>query len=143
MQPAAAINQGIADMAARKLERILLVEDAPDIQLVIRVALEKLGGFTVEACASGKEALAKAPEFSPDMILLDVMMPEMDGPSTLEKLKKLPRMAAVPIVFMTAKAGREELFRFKEMGALDVLFKPFDPNSLAATLLALWEGTRR
>ncbi len=66
-------------------------------------------------------------------------MPEMDGPATLEQLKQLPGAAGVPVVFVTAKAGKEELERFKAMGALDVIFKPFDPNTLAATLQALWE----
>ncbi len=130
-------------MANGKLERILLVEDAPDIRLVIRVALERLGGFEVEACGSGREAIEKGPGFAPDMVLLDVMMPEMDGPATLAQLKDLPRFSEVPVVFMTAKAGQEEILRFKEMGVLDVLFKPFDPNSLAAKLLSLWESAQQ
>jgi CheY-like chemotaxis protein len=130
-------------MENRQLKRILLVEDAPDIQMVTRVALEKLGGFEVEVCGSGGEAIEKAPSFAPDLILLDVMMPEMDGPSTLANLRKLPTVSEVPIVFITAKAGQEDLERFQEMGALDVIFKPFDPNMLAATILALWEKAQQ
>ena len=129
-------------MAYGKLERILLVEDAPDIRLVIQVALERLGGFKVESCGSGQEAIEKGPAFAPDLVLLDVMMPEMDGPATLASLKNLPQFSEVPVVFMTAKAAQEEILRFKKMGALDVLFKPFDPNNLATMLLSLWETTQ-
>lgn len=133
-------SQRANPMTTGKLRKILLVEDAPDIQLVLRIALERLGGFEVRPCASGREAIAAAPAFAPDLILLDVMMPEMDGPATLEELKKLPEMGEVPVVFMTAKAGQEELARYRAMGAVDVLFKPFDPNTLAPTLLSIWES---
>ncbi|MAE43507.1 MAG: hypothetical protein CMF63_00675 [Magnetovibrio sp.] len=121
------------------LQRILHVEDEPDIQEVARLTLESMGGFTVETCGSGQEALDKAPGFAPDLILLDVMMPGMDGPATLRELRKLPEIAETPIVFMTAKAQTHEIEEFKQMGAADVITKPFDPMTLSGQIRDIWE----
>lgn len=121
-----------------KLTRILYVEDEPDIRLVARLALEKLGGFTVEVCASGAEALQRAPAFRPQFILLDVMMPEMDGPATFRALRAQPGMAAVPVAFMTAKVQSDEIAHFRELGAVDVIPKPFDPMTLASQVEQIW-----
>lgn len=122
-----------------KLTRILYVEDEPDIQTVARLALETLGGYTVEICGSGSEALAKAPAFRPQLILLDVMMPAMDGPTTLGRLRELPQFSAIPIIFMTAKVQPGELAGYKELGAADVIPKPFDPMALSNQVQAIWE----
>lgn len=122
------------------LNRILMVEDDPDIQQVARLALEAVGGFVVEACDSGFEALRKAPDFAPDLILLDVMMPQMDGPETLEKLRRKPEMGTVPVVFMTARVQRHEIDQYKALGAIDVISKPFDPMTLADTVRSIWEA---
>ncbi|MGC8763612.1 MAG: response regulator [Acidobacteriota bacterium] len=121
------------------LSKILYVEDEPDIQTVARLSLETLGGFTLEVCSSGEEALAKAPLFGPDLILLDVMMPGMDGPTTLQRLREIPSLAAIPVVFMTAKAQPQEIQHFKELGALGVITKPFDPMALPSEVRAIWE----
>ncbi len=115
-----------------------MVEDDLDIQAVAQLALEMLGGFTVEVCCRGREALETAPVFRPDMILLDVMMPGMDGPTTLMHLRALPDMAEVPVVFMTAKVMPDEIDHYKTLGALDVIRKPFDPMALSATLNTIW-----
>lgn len=120
------------------LTRILMVEDDPDIQAVARLALEALGGFTVEMCGGGQEALQKAPVFAPDLILLDVMMPDMDGPTTLARLHELPAFRSTPVVFMTARVQQDEVERYKSMGAIDVIPKPFDPMSLADTVKTIW-----
>ena len=125
---------------ADKLTRVLYVEDEPDIQTVARLALEALGGFTVEICSSGDEALQKAPAFQPQLILLDVMMPGMDGPTTLGKLRELPQFAATPVVFMTAKVQPGEVAGYKELGAVDVIPKPFDPMTLAGKVQEIWES---
>jgi len=85
------------------LNRILMIDDESDIQTVARLALETLGGFTVQLCNSGSEAVMIASAFKPDVILLDVMMPGMDGPTTLKTLRDQPRTAAIPVIFMTAK----------------------------------------
>ncbi len=124
---------------ADKLTRILYVEDEPDIQTVARLALETLGGFTVEICSSGNEALSRAPDFQPQLILLDVMMPEMDGPTTLKKLRGLLQLAGTPVIFMTAKVQPGEVAGYKEIGAVEVIPKPFDPMTLSSQVQAIWE----
>ena len=126
-------------MEATPLQRVMMIEDDLDIQAVARLALETLGGFTVELCSRGHEALEKAPVFSPDLILLDVMMPGMDGPATLERLRALPQTALVPVVFMTAKVMPHEIDYYKTLGALDVIRKPFDPMTLSVTLNTIWK----
>ncbi len=122
-----------------QLTRILMVEDELDIQVVARMALEKVGGMTVEVCGSGREAIERAAAFRPDLILLDVMMPEMDGPTTLRALRGSPELDAVPVVFMTAKVQPHERQQYLELGALGVIAKPFAPLELPGALHELWE----
>lgn len=122
------------------LQRILYVEDEPDIRAVAKLALEMVGGFTVKVCSSGEEALREAVAFGPDMILLDVMMPGMDGPSTLKALRALPSLAELPVAFMTAKVQPAEVAHYKTLGARDVIAKPFDPMTLASQVRAIWEA---
>jgi CheY-like chemotaxis protein len=126
-------------MASEPLRRILLVEDDVDIQTIARFALEQVGGFTVEVCSSGAEAIERGPAFAPQIILLDVMMPDLDGPSTLAELRRLPATAETPVAFMTAKVQPQELARYKELGAVDVISKPFDPMALSDTVRAVWD----
>ena len=121
------------------LIRVLYVEDEPDIQAVAKIALEMVGGLTVKICSSGEEALREAEGFAPDMILLDVMMPGMDGPSTLAALREKPALATTPVAFMTAKVQPQEVAHYKSLGALDAIPKPFDPMTLAAQVRALWD----
>ena len=125
-------------MEAAALKRIMMIEDDLDIQAVARLALETLGGFTVEVCSRGHEALETAPVFGPDLILIDVMMPGMDGPTTLQRLRAMPQTALVPVVFMTAKVMPHEIDHYKTLGALGVIRKPFDPMTLSATLTSIW-----
>jgi len=120
------------------LQKILFVEDDPDIQMVAQLALEAVGGYTVQMCSSGKEALAVAEQFAPDLILLDVMMPGMDGPTTLIELRKKPSLTQTPVVFMTARVQRHEIERYLAMGAADVISKPFDPMTLSAQVADIW-----
>ncbi len=121
------------------LNRVLYVEDEPDIQAVARIALEMVGGLTVKICSSGEQALREAAGFAPDMILLDVMMPGMDGPTTLKALRETPALATTPVVFMTAKVQPAEVARYSSMGALGVIPKPFDPMTLASQIRVFWE----
>lgn len=123
------------------LRRILLVEDEPDIQIVARLALESVGGFSVEVCSSGREALARANEVAPDLVLLDVLMPDLDGPATLRGLRSLPALASTPVVFLTAKVQAHEVEGYRRIGAADVIAKPFDPMSLPETVLGIWNRT--
>lgn len=122
------------------LKRVLYVEDEPDIQAVAKLALEMVGGFTVKVCSSGDEALCDAEGFAPDMILLDVMMPGMDGPSTLKALRAVPGLANVPVAFMTAKVQPTEVAQYISLGARAVIAKPFDPMTLADQVRAIWES---
>ena len=121
-------------------KKILYVEDEPDIQAIAKIALETIGGFTVRICSSGRDALETIGEFNPDCILLDVMMPGMDGPATLKALRQLPGFATTPVVFMTAKVQPREVAEFKALGALDMISKPFNPMTLASTLRQILEG---
>jgi two-component system, OmpR family, response regulator len=122
------------------LQRILYVEDEPDIQAIARMALELVGGFQVKVCGSGEEALREVRSFAPDLILLDVMMPGMDGPGTLAALRALPGLATVPVAFMTAKVQPHEVAHYISLGALDVIAKPFDPMALAAQVRQIWSS---
>lgn len=125
-------------MSYRELKSILYVEDEPDIREIAKIAMEMVGGFSVVMCASGEEALRKADGVKPDLLLLDVMMPGMDGPTTLKALRRLPGLAQTPVIFMTAKIQPKEVEEYKAMGALDVIPKPFDPMMLAQTLRDIW-----
>jgi two-component system, OmpR family, response regulator len=123
----------------KALGRILYVEDEASIRTIAVTVLEAVGGFTVTACASGKEALAAAPTANADLILLDVMMPEMDGPATLEALRAIPQTAQTPAIFMTAKVQASEILQYKSLGALEVIAKPFDPMMLSAQISEIWQ----
>jgi two-component system OmpR family response regulator len=124
-------------MEPDSLHRILFVEDDPDIQVIATMALESLGGYAVLACGSGLEALSRFEGFAPDLVLLDVMMPGMDGPATLAALRRRPA-GGVPVVFMTARVQAHEVAQYRQMGAADVIAKPFDPMALADTVRSIW-----
>jgi two-component system, OmpR family, response regulator len=122
-----------------ELQRILYVEDDPDIQAIARLSLENVAGFKVHVCSSGETAVREAAAFAPDLVLLDVMMPGMDGPSTLAALRAQPPLVGTPVVFMTAKVQPSEVAHFRSLGALDVIAKPFDPMNLGTQLRAIWD----
>lgn len=122
------------------LKRILYVEDEPDIQAVAKLALEIVGGYQVMICGGGQEALDKVGGFAPDLILLDVMMPGMDGPTTLQNLRANPATAMIPVIFLTAKVQPPEVKHYQALGALNVIAKPFDPMALAAQVAACWDS---
>jgi CheY-like chemotaxis protein len=114
--------------------RVLLVDDEPDIRDVVDVSLGLDPEFNIRACASGADALVTAAEWSPAIILLDVMMPLMDGPTTLANLRKNPRTASIPVVFLTARTRTDEVAQYISLGAQGVLSKPFNPRTLAAAV---------
>jgi CheY-like chemotaxis protein len=122
-----------------ELQRIMLVEDEEDIRAVAELALEAVGGFTLKACASGQAAVATLDEFLPQLILLDVMMPGLDGPSTLRAIREHPGFADTPAVFMTAKVQQEEINGYLELGAAGVIPKPFDPMTLPDQIREIWD----
>ena len=121
-----------------ELNLVLYVEDDPDIQMVAQMALEVVGGLSLRACSSGPEAIAAAATYQPDLILLDVMMPGMDGPQTLAELRKLSNTANTPVIFMTAKVQAAEVAHYRTLGAIGVVAKPFDPMQLAQQVRQLW-----
>jgi CheY-like chemotaxis protein len=112
--------------------RIVHVDDEPDIREVVELSLSLDPDFTVQSCGSGKEALVVAAKWQPDFILLDVMMPGMDGPATLLQLRGNAKTASIPVIFMTARAQAREVDRFRSLGAVGVIPKPFDAMTLAA-----------
>jgi CheY-like chemotaxis protein len=120
--------------------RVLLVDDAQDIRLIAQMSLERIGGWTVVPAASGEQALQAAAEEGPfDVVLLDVMMPGMDGPTTLQQLRAHGLSADVKIAFLTAKAQTADLQRLRALGAAAVIAKPFDPLALPQQLAELLE----
>ena len=123
---------------SKQLSRITFVEDEPDIRSVAQIALEELGGFIVDICRSGHEALERAPAFRPDVILLDVMMPGMDGIETFRALKADGRLALAPVIFMTAKVQSHEVESYRALGAAGVIPKPFNPLTLSDQIRAMW-----
>lgn len=122
------------------LQKILLVEDDPDIQDIARMALEAIGRFTVHGCTSGSRALAEGPAFAPDLVLLDVMMPELDGPQTLRAMRQVPALAQVPVIFLTAGGHGLDMDELASLGAIGRLAKPFHAATLSAAIRQLYEA---
>lgn len=114
--------------------RLLHVEDEPDIREVVEISLALDPGIILMSCSSGADALVTAADWEPDVILMDVMMPQMDGPETLMHLRQDTRTANIPVVFMTACAQSREVERFLSLGAAGVIAKPFDPMTLATAV---------
>lgn len=125
-------------MNGHPLRRILAVEDEPDLRAVLDLCLRQVGGFELLLCASGEDALAGAVAFAPDLLLLDVMMPGLDGPATLAGLRA--RGVGAPAFFLTAKVHPAEVADLKAQGAAAVVAKPFDPMGLADELRNHWEA---
>lgn len=118
--------------------RVLYVDDEADIRAIVEFALEDEDDFEIAVCASGPEALARVADYRPDLILLDVMMPGMDGPGTLRALRQQAGFEKTPVAFMTAKVQPREVAALKAMGATGVIAKPFDPMTLADQIRTLY-----
>jgi CheY-like chemotaxis protein len=123
--------------------RLLHVEDEPDIREVVEMSLALDPGITLKSCAGGADALIAAADWEPDVILMDVMMPGMDGVETLTQLRENARTAKIPVVFMTARVQTSEVEHFLSLGAAGVIPKPFDPMTLAAALRAYLPAQQR
>ena len=121
------------------LKRILYVEDEADVRIVARMALEAIGGFEVVDYGTGAEAVAGAAAARADLIVLDVMMPGMDGPATLQELRALPQTARTPAIFMTAKVQPKEIERYRSLGVLGVVAKPFSPMEMPREIRRIWD----
>ena len=123
----------------KPLNRITYVEDDEDIRAIAELALGSLAGYALDLCENGKVALERMPIFKPDLVLMDVMMPVMDGMETLKSIKGQPELSNVPVIFMTAKVQSHEVEEYKDNGAIDVIIKPFDPVELPARVQAIWD----
>lgn len=117
----------------------MVVEDEPDIRAIVSIALSELGGFELIICESGQQAIDKLLSANPQLILLDAMMPCMDGPTTLKNLKGLAAGKDVPVIFMTARVQASEIDEYIKLGAIGVIPKPFDPMLLSDEVNKLWD----
>jgi len=124
------------------LQKILYVEDDADIRKIVSMSLEMVGEYTVAACGSCADALQVVDEFAPELLLLDVMMPEVDGPSTLRQLRKHECTGRAPAVFITAKVQAKDMAHYRQLGVLDVIVKPFDPMALSDRIDEIWQRYR-
>ncbi|MEA5605066.1 response regulator [Nostoc sp. UHCC 0252] len=115
-------------------KQILVVDNEQYIQEVAKICLETVAGWKVETASSGKEGILKAETYQPDAILLDVMMPEMDGIATFEKLQENPLTKAIPVILLTAKIQASDRRRYVQMGMISAIAKPFNPLELAANV---------
>lgn len=124
---------------SKALKRIAYVEDEPDIRAVAELALTMVGGYELNVSEDAEQAIRNIPAFAPDLILLDVMMPGMTGPELYGQIKKIPGVSKTPVIFMTAKALKHEVKLYRELGAVGVIPKPFDPMKLSTQVQELWD----
>ena len=128
-------------MGPISLQRILLADDEPDILEISKIALEIVGGFEVSVCLSGKILLERLPEFRPDLVIVDVLMPDMTGPEVFEEIRRRPEYDEVPVIYLTGVIQEEELEDLRETGVADIILKPFDPMTLADRINGVWKGS--
>jgi CheY-like chemotaxis protein len=125
-------------MPDRPLNKICYVEDDADIQRIVRLSLERIGKMTVEVVGDPHLAIEAIKAFGPDLVLLDWMMPGIDGPTLFRQMKQKPEVSALPVVFITAKASQSELDELTALGAAGAISKPFSPKDLPDQLRAIW-----
>src|SRR5215213_4506458 len=125
-------------MPERPLRRICYVEDDEDIQRIVRMSLERVGKMTVAVVGDPTQAIEIITEFRPDLVLLDWMMPVLDGPTLFRQMKLRPETRALPVVFITARASQSDLDELKSLGAAGTISKPFSPKDLPDLLRAIW-----
>ena len=123
---------------AKALKSILYVEDDLQVRTTAKLVMEVIGKFDVRECSSGREALLAARDFQPDLILLDVLMPELDGVNTLAMLRRMPHLADVPALFVTGLTSEADIARYMDAGAIGVIPKPVLPMRLAGQLQSMW-----
>jgi two-component system, OmpR family, response regulator len=130
----------VVDPMIAALEKILCVEDEPDVQSVIKLALGRVGKFDVMVCGNGHEALLEGPGFGPDLMVIDSLMPGMSGPNFLTAARKTPELAAVPAIFLTGKTNPDDLKHYRSVGAVGIIAKPFDVRGLSNEVHKIWNA---
>jgi CheY-like chemotaxis protein len=125
-------------MPNRALIKVCYVEDDEDIQRIVRMSLERIGKMTVQVVSDPTQAIEAMKSFGPDLVMLDWMMPAMDGPTLYRKMKEDAGTSALPVVFITAKAAQRDLDELKGLGAAGTISKPFSPKDLPDQLRAIW-----
>ncbi|WP_426209948.1 response regulator [Massilia sp. TWP1-3-3] len=123
---------------SKVLKSILYVEDDLHVRTTAKLVMEVIGKFDVRDCSSGREALLAARDFAPDLILLDVLMPELDGVTTLAMLRRMPHLAHVPALFVTGLTSEADIARYMDAGAIGVIPKPVLPMRLTGQLHSMW-----
>ena len=126
-------------MAERPLQKICYVEDDEDIQRIVRMSLERLGKMTVHIVGDPTMAIDAINAFKPDLVMLDWMMPKMDGPTLFRQMKLRPETSLLPVVFITAKASQRDLDQLMKLGAAATISKPFSPKDLPEQLREIWK----
>jgi two-component system, OmpR family, response regulator len=127
-------------MKSRPLTSLLYVDDDADIREIVEMSLSLDGDLRVATSSSGEQALAAMRHAPPDLVVLDVMMPGMDGPTVLAHMRSDPALMGIPVIFMTAKANSQEVARFRGLSAIGVIAKPFDPMTLGNQVRTLWNA---
>lgn len=125
-------------MAKKPLTKIIIVDDDTDILKILEFSLELMEGVTVKYCNSGQDGIKEALLLLPDLMVIDVMMPNMDGITMVQAMRLIPALAHVPVIFLTAKMQPEEIDHYHEIGVKEVITKPFDPLTLPDTLMTIW-----
>ena len=126
-------------MPSQPLSKVCYVEDDEDIQRIVRPSLEKVGKMTVEVVSDPMSAIERMIRFKPELVMLDWMMPGMDGPTLFKKMREVPETKSLPVVFITAKASQRELDELRSLGAAGTISKPFSPKDLPEQLRAIWK----
>lgn len=127
-------------MRTQPLRRICCVEDDDDIRRIVRLSLERIGKMTVDLVGDPALAIDSMIAFRPDLVMLDWMMPGIDGPALLRKMREVPETRELPVVFITAKASQRELAELRALGAAGTISKPFAPKDLPEQLRAIWNA---
>jgi CheY-like chemotaxis protein len=126
-------------MPAQPLQRVCYVEDDEDIRKIVRMSLERIGKLTVEVIGDPMVAIDAMKAFKPELVMLDWMMPGMDGPTLYRKMREVPEVCDLPVVFITAKASEKELNELRTLGAVGTISKPFSPKDLPEQLREIWK----
>jgi len=127
----------------KELKKILYAEDEPDIQMIVETIIQAMSDYNIKICDNGQVLLDCVEDYKPDLILLDVMMPLMDGPTTFKNLQENEKTNDIPVIFMTAKAQVHEVKAFSDSGVIGIITKPFDPMQLCSIIKEFWDENNR